>query len=304
MVWDGVEHVRSVCVSGRPVRVIGRHDVHPRYGAQSRSARCAPPPREPTTSPSCVPGRRGPSRSWRASCASLLATVACPHLRGLLDAVLAPEAETWPAFRTAHGGQALPPGLRPRAARARARGRTGRRGDRGTRSATSTATWRSPARCCTTSANSRSTRAIRWHRRHRHRALAGHIPLGTTACAGSSRTSRVPAEKAEAVLHIILSHHGSLEHGSPVVPCTREATLVHFVTTSAAARLLRPPREGAARRARRGRPTTARWAAGRTSAPGPGPSTDHAPLRASASPGEQLPLGDALLEPAGQRAAA
>jgi 3'-5' exoribonuclease len=31
------------------------------------------------------------------------------------------------------------------------------------------------------------------------------------------------------VLHIILSHHGRLEHGSPVVPCTREATLVHFV---------------------------------------------------------------------------
>ncbi|MBW3608703.1 MAG: HD domain-containing protein [Actinobacteria bacterium] len=33
---------------------------------------------------------------------------------------------------------------------------------------------------------------------------------------------------AEAVLHIILSHHGSLQHGSPIVPCTREATLVHF----------------------------------------------------------------------------
>ena len=32
---------------------------------------------------------------------------------------------------------------------------------------------------------------------------------------------------AQAVLHIILSHHGQLEHGSPVVPCTREATLVH-----------------------------------------------------------------------------
>ena len=30
------------------------------------------------------------------------------------------------------------------------------------------------------------------------------------------------------MLHIILSHHGSLEHGSPIVPCTREATLVHF----------------------------------------------------------------------------
>ncbi len=38
-----------------------------------------------------------------------------------------------------------------------------------------------------------------------------------------------PTETAQAVLHIILSHHGSLEHGSPVVPCTREATLVHMV---------------------------------------------------------------------------
>ena len=36
-------------------------------------------------------------------------------------------------------------------------------------------------------------------------------------------------QTAEAVLHIILSHHGSLEHGSPVVPCTREATLVHAI---------------------------------------------------------------------------
>ena len=38
-----------------------------------------------------------------------------------------------------------------------------------------------------------------------------------------------PAELAQALGHIILSHHGSLEHGSPVVPCTREATLVHMI---------------------------------------------------------------------------
>ena len=31
------------------------------------------------------------------------------------------------------------------------------------------------------------------------------------------------------MLHIILSHHGALEHGSPVVPATREATLVHMI---------------------------------------------------------------------------
>ena len=34
---------------------------------------------------------------------------------------------------------------------------------------------------------------------------------------------------AQAILHIILSHHGQLEHGSPVVPATREATLVHSI---------------------------------------------------------------------------
>jgi 23S rRNA maturation-related 3'-5' exoribonuclease YhaM len=34
---------------------------------------------------------------------------------------------------------------------------------------------------------------------------------------------------AQAIVHIILSHHGSLEHGSPVVPATREATLVHAI---------------------------------------------------------------------------
>ncbi len=38
-----------------------------------------------------------------------------------------------------------------------------------------------------------------------------------------------PVELAQAVVHIILSHHGALEHGSPVLPCTREATLVHMI---------------------------------------------------------------------------
>jgi 3'-5' exoribonuclease len=38
-----------------------------------------------------------------------------------------------------------------------------------------------------------------------------------------------PPDLAQAILHIILSHHGALEHGSPVVPCTREATLVHMI---------------------------------------------------------------------------
>lgn len=36
-----------------------------------------------------------------------------------------------------------------------------------------------------------------------------------------------PEDRARALLHIVLSHHGLLEHGSPVVPATREAAVVH-----------------------------------------------------------------------------
>jgi 3'-5' exoribonuclease len=59
--------------------------------------------------------------------------------------------------------------------------------------------------------------------------LHGEIPLGYYRVRRLiDELDDFDAATAEAVLHIILSHHGSLEHGSPVVPCTREATLVHF----------------------------------------------------------------------------
>lgn len=60
--------------------------------------------------------------------------------------------------------------------------------------------------------------------------LQGEISLGYyTVRRQIEEIEGFPQEAAWAVLHIILSHHGSLEHGSPVVPCTREATLVHMI---------------------------------------------------------------------------
>jgi 3'-5' exoribonuclease len=60
--------------------------------------------------------------------------------------------------------------------------------------------------------------------------LQGEIPLGYYRVRRTiEEADGFPPELAQAVLHIILSHHGSLEHGSPVVPCTREATLVHMI---------------------------------------------------------------------------
>jgi 3'-5' exoribonuclease len=60
--------------------------------------------------------------------------------------------------------------------------------------------------------------------------LQGEIPLGYYLV--RRRIEDLPGFEpglVQAVLHIILSHHGSLEHGSPVVPATREAVLVHMI---------------------------------------------------------------------------
>ncbi|MGE5282649.1 MAG: 3'-5' exoribonuclease YhaM family protein [Chloroflexota bacterium] len=60
--------------------------------------------------------------------------------------------------------------------------------------------------------------------------LQGEIPLGYYLV--RHQIEEIPGFDpglAQAVLHIILAHHGSLEHGSPVLPATREAVLVHMI---------------------------------------------------------------------------
>jgi len=60
--------------------------------------------------------------------------------------------------------------------------------------------------------------------------LQGEIPLGYYKVRREiEEISGFDPALAQAVLHIILAHHGSLEHGSPVVPATREAVLVHMI---------------------------------------------------------------------------
>jgi 3'-5' exoribonuclease len=60
--------------------------------------------------------------------------------------------------------------------------------------------------------------------------LEGEIPLGYYRVRREIETiPDFPRDLARAVLHVILAHHGCLEHGSPVVPGTREAALVHAI---------------------------------------------------------------------------
>ncbi len=230
MVWDGVEQVRAVCVAGRPIRVLGRHDVHPRYGAQVTIRALRPAVEGTYDLDDLRPGPSRPASQMEGDLRELLATITDRHLRRLLDAVFAPEASTWEAFRTApaakHYHQAHVHGLLEHSL--------------GVAQAVAAIAGTFPGidrEVAITGALLHDIGKLEEYTRDPLRIdvtdtgrLQGHIPLGYY------RVRRIveelpgfPAATAEAVLHIVLSHHGSLEHGSPVVPCTREATLVHFV---------------------------------------------------------------------------
>jgi 3'-5' exoribonuclease len=175
----------------------------------------------------------GPPRDadqMEADLRDLIATVQNPHLRRLLDALLGPEAETWPGFRDAPAAkryhQAYRHGLLEHA--------LGVAQSVSSISATFPGIDRDVAVCGALlhdigklDAYTSDPLAIDLTDAGK---LQGEIALGYY------RVRRLiddlpgfPPALAEEVLHIILSHHGSLEHGSPVVPCTREATLVHMI---------------------------------------------------------------------------
>lgn len=60
--------------------------------------------------------------------------------------------------------------------------------------------------------------------------LMGHITLETQWVAQAmDRIPSFPEELRMQVLHILLAHHGKLEFGSPVLPKTPEALLVHYL---------------------------------------------------------------------------
>lgn len=59
--------------------------------------------------------------------------------------------------------------------------------------------------------------------------LLGHITLGMTILDGLLREVSVPAHIADALSHIIVSHHGVEEWGSPKKPMFIEALVVHYL---------------------------------------------------------------------------
>ncbi len=58
--------------------------------------------------------------------------------------------------------------------------------------------------------------------------LESHIQIGAMIINAKCHELGIPQEKTDLLTHIILSHHGQPEYGSPVVPKTADAVLVHF----------------------------------------------------------------------------
>jgi 3'-5' exoribonuclease len=218
------------CGSGTPVRVHGRFTVHPRYGGQIAIRSLRPAHADEVDWSLLLDGPPRDADQMEADLRDLVATVQNSWLRELLDAVLGSDSHTWPRFRDAPAAkryhQAYRHGLLEHSLSV---------------------------------AQSVSVVAPNFPGIDRDVAVTGALlhdvgkldaytadPLAIDMTDAGKLQGEIalgyyrlrrqiedlpgfPQELAAAVLHIILSHHGALEHGSPVVPCTREATLVHMI---------------------------------------------------------------------------
>ncbi len=59
--------------------------------------------------------------------------------------------------------------------------------------------------------------------------LEGHINIGASIVQQVGEKIKTPEDKLSIVVHIILSHHGKPEFGSPILPKTAEAYVIHLL---------------------------------------------------------------------------
>ena len=230
VVWDGVDAAAEAAAPGAVVFATGTFSVDSRYGA-CVTIRSLRPALDGEYDPADL--HDGPSKAYEqmvADLRELIGTVQDPHLRGLLDRLLSDGARVWERWKDApaakHYHQAYRHGLLEHCLSvARAVGATaitfpGIDRDLAVTGALLHDIGKIDAYAMEGGAIELSDAG----------KLQGEISLGYYKVRREiEEIPGFPPERAEGLLHIILSHHGQLEHGSPVVPCTREATLVHMI---------------------------------------------------------------------------
>jgi 3'-5' exoribonuclease len=224
VVWDDVETLAAVCDAGSVVRVRGRFSVDERYGGaitiqRMRAAVEGEYQLADMTETGPIPYER-----MAADLTELIETIQRPHLRALLDRLIDEGYHEAPAAKHYH--QAYRHGLLEhclsvaQGVGALAATFPGIDRDVAVAGALLHDIGKVETYVCRNGAIELTDAG----------KLLGEIPLGYYRVRRAiEEIDGFPQPDADALLHIILSHHGKLEHGSPVVPCTREATLVHFL---------------------------------------------------------------------------
>jgi 3'-5' exoribonuclease len=230
MVWEELGEVEELAPAGAPVRVRGRYTVHPRFGPQINLRGLEAPTPGSFALEDLLDGPARDVGQMEGEVRELLGTIQEPHLRLLLERVFGEESEMWAGYRVAPAAkyyhQAYRHGLLEHclgvAQAVSAISATFPGIDRDVAVAGALLHDIGKLEAYTDDPqNIDLTDAGRLH---------GEIALGYYRIRRAiEEIEGFPADLAQAVGHIILSHHGALEHGSPVVPCTREATLVHMI---------------------------------------------------------------------------
>ena len=230
MVWDAVREVSPLLHAGEPVRVIGRYECHARYGPQLSLRAARVPDQGSFVLEDLLDGPTRDVGEMEASLRALIATVREPYLHELLERLLGEDSADWARFRVAPAAkfyhQAYRHGLLEHslsvAEAVSAISATFPGIDRDV--AITGALLHDIGKLDSYAAERASIDLTDDGR------LAGEIALGYYRVRRAiEEIPSFPASLEQTLTHIVLSHHGSLEHGSPVVPCTREATLVHMV---------------------------------------------------------------------------
>jgi 3'-5' exoribonuclease len=228
--WEGVAECFEICAPGSIVLVSGSFAIHPQFGRQIKLAAVRAAGPGEYDAEQLAEGPTRPVELLESDLRELIGTVQNGSLRSLLVRFFGPDTEAWARFREApaakHYHQAYAGGLLEhtlsvaQAVSAAANFFPGI--DREV--AVTGAMLHDIGK---TEAYNEDPLAIELTDAGR---LEGEIPRGYYLVRREiEQIEGFDPGLAQAILHIILSHHGQLEHGSPVVPATREATLVHAI---------------------------------------------------------------------------
>jgi 3'-5' exoribonuclease len=228
--WEDAEDRYGLAEPGTALHVVGTFEQSDKWGAKIKVLELRPAHENEFSADDLAAGPQLPVDRLEGDLRELVETVQRPQLRALLDLFFAPGSAAWRRFREApaakHYHQAYRHGLLEHTV--------------SVAQAVSAAAALFPGIDRDIAVTGALLHDIGKTEAYNDDPLAieltdagrlhSEIPLGYYKVRREiEEMDGFDAALAQAVLHIILSHHGALEHGSPVVPATREAALVHAI---------------------------------------------------------------------------